>query len=168
MRKSFQTVLALALILGAAGCQRDGSQPVSPADRAAIQKIVRLRVTSAYDFSRPNVVANLMGLYATDTRVVSASVGRVTTSLDSLRQGIEAFWTNVGVNMRNPRVTWPSMYVDVLARDAAVMTATYRIEHVAPDGMPHLIAGAWTAVFQRRRGKWVIIQEHLSDDQTAR
>jgi hypothetical protein len=30
-------------------------------------------------------------------------------------------------------------------------------------GMSHVIGGAWTAVFQKRGGRWVIIQEHLSD-----
>jgi hypothetical protein len=29
--------------------------------------------------------------------------------------------------------------------------------------MNHVIGGAWTAVFQKRGGRWVIIQEHLSD-----
>jgi hypothetical protein len=29
--------------------------------------------------------------------------------------------------------------------------------------MQHVIAGAWTAVFVNRGGKWVVIQEHLSD-----
>jgi ketosteroid isomerase-like protein len=55
------------------------------------------------------------------------------------------------------------MHVDVLAQDAAVVTATYRVPHLTPRGMPHVIAGAWTAVFQRRAGRWVIVQEHLSD-----
>jgi hypothetical protein len=26
-----------------------------------------------------------------------------------------------------------------------------------------VIAGAWTAAFERRGGRWVIVQEHLSD-----
>jgi hypothetical protein len=33
-------------------------------------------------------------------------------------------------------------------------------------GMNHVIAGAWTAVFQKRDGQWVIVQEHLSDVQS--
>jgi hypothetical protein len=32
--------------------------------------------------------------------------------------------------------------------------------------MNHVIGGAWTAVFQKRGGRWVIIQEHLSDVQS--
>ena len=55
------------------------------------------------------------------------------------------------------------MHFDVLAPDAAVMTATYSIPHINPRGMPHVIGGAWTALFVNRGGHWVVIQEHLSD-----
>jgi hypothetical protein len=68
--------------------------------------------------------------------------------------------------MRNPKWEWTSMTVDVLAPDAAVMTSTYRVPHLTPTGMNHVIGGAWTAVFQKRGGRWVIIQEHLSDVQS--
>jgi ketosteroid isomerase-like protein len=47
--------------------------------------------------------------------------------------------------------------------DAAVVTTTYRVPHLTPAGAPHVLAGAWTAVFARRGGRWVIVQEHLSD-----
>jgi hypothetical protein len=55
------------------------------------------------------------------------------------------------------------MHVDVLSRDAAVVTATYRIPHLTPRGMPHVIEGALTQVFARRNGRWVVVQEHLSE-----
>jgi hypothetical protein len=43
------------------------------------------------------------------------------------------------------------------------MTARYHVPHLTPRNMPHTIAGAWTAVFQKRGNRWYIIQEHLSD-----
>ena len=95
--------------------------------------------------------------------VISASGGRVSTSRDSLEAGIRAFWDNVGRNMRDPKWTWGDMHVDVLSTDAAVVTTTYRVPHFTPAGVPHVIAGAWTALFARRDGRWVIVQEHLSD-----
>ena len=55
------------------------------------------------------------------------------------------------------------MDIEVLSRDAAAMTSTYRIPHTTPQGETHLLGGAWTAVFARRGGRWVIVQEHLSD-----
>jgi ketosteroid isomerase-like protein len=86
-----------------------------------------------------------------------------TTTRPQLEQGIKAFWTYVGRNMKQARWEWTSMTVDVLAPDAAAMTSTYQIPHLTPMGMNHVIGGAWTAVFQKRDGRWVIIQEHLSD-----
>ena len=55
------------------------------------------------------------------------------------------------------------MVFDVLSPDAAVMTATYHVPHLTPSNKPHILGGAWTAVFQKRGGRWYIIQEHLSD-----
>jgi len=143
------------------------SHPVSLIQRVAAERAIKREVVAAYDFTSPHVVDNLMSLYAPAGRVVSASAGGVTTTRDSLRLGIEAFWTNVGRNMRNPRVEWTSMLIDVLAPNVAVMTATYRIPHTQPNGLPHVIGGAWTAVFELRNGRWVIVQEHLSDNPYA-
>jgi hypothetical protein len=104
-----------------------------------------------------------MSLYPPTGGVVSASGGRVSVSRDSLEAGIRAFWEYVGQNMRAPKWQWDPMHVDVLSRCAAVVTATYRIPHLTPRGMPHVIAGALTQVFARRNGRWVVVQEHLSD-----
>lgn len=136
---------------------------MSQAEKNAVADTLKTLVVGAYDLSKPNPVQNLMSLYPTEGRVISASGGVITTNRADLEKGIEAFWTYVGQNMRGARWEWTSMNVDVLAPDAAVMTSTYRIPHLAPNGMTHVIGGAWTAVFQRRGGRWVIIQEHLSD-----
>jgi hypothetical protein len=145
----------------------DSARHVTAMQQWEAQKAIRAEVIAAYDFTRPNVTDNLMALYAQNERIVSASGGKVITSRDSLRRGIEAFWSNVGRNMRGPRVEWTSMYIDVLAPNVAVMTATYRIPHRQPNGLPHVIGGAWTAVFELRKGMWVIVQEHLSDNPFA-
>ncbi len=104
-----------------------------------------------------------MHLYPDTGPIISASNGEITTSRDSLAAVIRRFWETTGVNMRDPHWEWGDVYVDVLAPDAAVMTATYRIPHHTPAGAPHTIAGAWTAVWVKQGGRWVILQEHLSD-----
>jgi hypothetical protein len=156
----FFSFLTILLAISACSSPQRG---VSAVQRSAIARTIERQVVAAYDFSKPNVVENLMGLYATDTRIISASGGQVMTSRDSLQMGIAAFWENVGRNMRDPKVEWTSMDIDVLSPTAAVMTATYRIPHKQPNGLPHVITGAWTAVFELRNDRWVIIQEHLSD-----
>jgi uncharacterized protein (TIGR02246 family) len=121
-------------------------------------------IVAAYDITKPgDPVARMLSLYPPSGGVVSASGGRVSVARDSLEAGIRSFWEYVGQNMRNPRWQWDPMHVDVLSRDAAVVTATYTIPHLTPRGQPHVIAGAMTQVFARRDGRWVVVQEHLSD-----
>jgi hypothetical protein len=107
-----------------------------------------------------------MSLYPTTGRIVSASSGSVTTTRRELEDQIKSFWERVGKNMQSPKWEWTSMNFDVLSRTSAVMTATYRVPHLTPMGQPHVIGGAWTAVFQLRNGRWVVVQEHLSDSPT--
>jgi ketosteroid isomerase-like protein len=161
---AFGVALAALLACGSPGGNGGSAARVSATQRAAIADTLRTLMVNAYDLSRPgDAVARLMSLYPASGPVISASGGQVTASRDSLEAGIRTFWTYVGRNMRNPKWTWGPMHVDVLAPDAAVVTTTYRVPHLTPAGQPHVIAGAWTAVFQRRGGKWVIVQEHLSD-----
>ena len=145
-------------------CDRPGDHALTASQRAAIADTVKRLIVNAYDLSKPgDATPRLMSLYPATGQVISASGGQVSTSRDSLEAGVRAFWQNVGTRMREPKWTWGAMYVDVLAPDAAVVTTTYRVPHLTPRGDPHVIAGAWTAVFQRQGGKWVIVQEHLSD-----
>ena len=162
LRRAVLLLAALPVLL--AGCTAREDAPLSTAERAAIADTLRARIVTAYDLAEPgDAVARMMSLYPATGNVVSASGGRVSLSRDSLEAGIRAFWQYVGQNMREPRWAWDSMHVDVLARDAAVVTATYRVPHRTPRGEPHTIAGALTAAFQRRDGRWVVVQEHLSD-----
>lgn len=156
---------AATLLLALSGaCGAPSHTQLDATYQRAITDTLRTLIVDAYDLTKPgDKVARLMSLYPDSGRVISASGGQVTTTRDSLEAGIRAFWTYVGQNMQQPKWEWGPMLVDVLAPDAAALTTTYRVPHLTPRGQPHVIAGAWTAVFQRRGGRWVIIQEHLSD-----
>jgi ketosteroid isomerase-like protein len=157
-------MLAVLVAASVAACARPTDAPLSAVERNAIADTLRTLVTSAYDLSKPgDAVARMMSLYPPSGNVVSASGGRVSVSRDSLEAGIRAFWQYVGQNMRDPHWKWDEVHVDVLARDAAVLTATYHVPHRTPRGDPHTIAGAMTVAFQRRDGRWSVVQEHLSD-----
>jgi hypothetical protein len=158
-------IASVTLASGAmTACARPASDTLRPEERAAIADTLQRMIVAAYDVTKPgDRVARMMSLYPPTGGVVSASGGQVIVSRDSLQSEIRAFWQYVGQNMRNPRWQWDPMHVDVLSRDAAVVTATYRIPHLTPRGMPHVIAGALTQVFARRSGRWVVVQEHLSD-----
>lgn len=160
-------VLVAATVLAtlAAACDR---APSSTQRRdAALGDTLAGLVVHAYDLSRPDAVARLMALYPAHDPVVSAAGGRVTTTRAALQRSIEQFWTRVGQNMQQPRFLFDQRHVTVLGPDAAVLTMTYTIPHRTPEGRPHSIGGAWTAVFARRDGRWVIVQEHLSDRPAA-
>jgi hypothetical protein len=163
MRYAFFAGLIFCAVFG---CSPRTAADMSTAEKTAIADTLKRLVVSAYDLSKPDPVKNLMSLYPKEGRIISASGGVITTTRPQLEQGIKAFWTYVGQNMKSPKWEWTSMTVDVLAPDAAVMTSTYRVPHLTPTGMNHVIGGAWTAVFQKRGGQWVIIQEHLSDVQS--
>jgi hypothetical protein len=163
MRRALLPAFAFAAVVG---CQQQTASNMTVAQQRAVADSLKRLVVTAYDLSKPDPVKSLMSLYPDSGRVISASGGVVTTTRPQLEQGIKAFWTYVGQNMKNPKWEWTSMNVDVLAPDAAVMTSTYRVPHLTPTGMNHVIGGAWTAVFQKRAGRWVIIQEHLSDLQS--
>ncbi|MFL5481376.1 MAG: DUF4440 domain-containing protein [Gemmatimonadaceae bacterium] len=163
MKHALLYVIAIAALLG---CQQRSATDMTASEQKAVADSLKKLVVSAYDLSKPDPVKSLMSLYPDSGRVISASGGVVTTTRPQLEQGIKAFWGYVGQNMKNPKWEWTSMNVDVLAPDAAVMTSTYRVPHQTPTGMNHVIGGAWTAVFQNRGGRWVVIQEHLSDVQS--
>lgn len=155
----------LVFMLGglALACQPRTEDTLTSDERRAIAAAIEQRVKSAYDLAADDVLAGMLSLYPGDGPVFAAAGGEVTTTRDSLEAAVRQFWTYVGRNMRDPKWEWTMMQVDVLSPTAAVMTAKYRVPHLTPNGQPHVIGGAWTAVFSKRDGEWVIVHEHLSD-----
>ena len=154
----------VALALGAVlACGQGRDTSLTDEERRTIAATIEQRVKTAYDLGARDVLAGMLSLYPREGPVYSASGGAVTTSRDSLEAAIRQFWTYVGRNMRDPKWEWTTMRVDVLSPTSAVMTTTYRVPHLTPNGDPHVIGGAWTAVFARKNGEWVIVHEHLSD-----
>ena len=129
----------------------------------AVLAALAARIAGAAAAARPGVVDRLLDLYPADGPLASAATGQVTTSRAALRAEIERFWENVGQNMQGPRFVIGERHAVRLGPDAGAITLTYSIPHRTPSGRPHVLGGAWTAVFARSAGRWVIVQEHLSD-----
>ena len=161
MRLASYMLAAAGILAGGSACA-DPSQ-VSERDRRVITDSLTTLVRQAYDFTRPGIEQRLLSLYPDSGRVISAAAGRVTKTHEELAGEIAAFWQRVGRNMQSPRFVIGSQYVDVITRDAVVMTFTYAIPHHTPTGAPHTVSGAWTTLWRNQRGHWVIVQEHLSD-----
>lgn len=162
--RSVLLIFSAGFLFAACGARNEPGIPEK--ERRAVADSIRKTVVAAYDLTKPNVVANMMSLYPGSGRVISAASGGVTTNRADLQAQVTSFWDGVGKYMQSPKWEWTSMNFDVLSRTSAVMTATYRVPHFTPVGKPHVIGGAWTAVFQLRNGRWVIVQEHLSDSPT--
>ena len=158
---ALRVIASVGFAASIAACS--ASPTLTPAERRDIADSLARQVKAASDLSKPDLVQRMLSLYPPAGPIVSASAGRMVTSRDTLAMGIKAFWDNVGVNMRQPQWVWDQMVVDVLAPNAAVMTATYHISHLTPQNQPHVIAGAWTAAFEKRGSRWYVVQEHLSD-----
>ena len=159
--------LAVAVVLAGVACAApsSGETALSDKERAAIADTIQRRLVAAYDLGRADVVAALMSVYPRSGAgpVISASGGRVTASRDTLEAGVQSFWETTGKFMKNPRWEWGPMHVEVLSRDAAVLTTTYVVPHLTPEDEPHIIGGAWTSLWKKIGGEWVIVREHLSD-----
>lgn len=155
------TLAALFAVPVVLGCS--DPEQMLPADRQALADSLTFLVTAAYQFEGANTPDRLLALYPDSGRVISAVAGRVTTTRDTLAGEIRGFWERVGQNMRNPRFVLGSTYVDIITRNAAVVTLTYSIPHLTPRNTPHTVSGAWTMLWRRQGGQWHIVQEHLSD-----
>jgi hypothetical protein len=157
-------LLAAAAPLAAACTPAPGADAASTeAARRALADTLLRGIAAAYDPARPDVVARSMALYVDSGPVVSAAAGRITADRAALERDVRRFWESVGRNMREPRWEWGERHLERLGPDAAALTASYRVPHRTPAGVPHVIGGVWTAVFVRRGGRWAIVQEHLSD-----
>jgi hypothetical protein len=160
------TLFGVLLFTVVAGCAspQPRQDTLSETDRAAIAETIQNRLKAAYDLTKPDVVTQLMSVYPHNgADIVSAAGGRVTASLDTLEAGVRSFWETTGKFMKNPRWEWGPMNVEVLSRDAAVLTTTYVVPHLTPEDEPHIIGGAWTSLWKRIDGNWYIVREHLSD-----
>jgi len=163
-RTRIAMISAFAAVAVAASCRSPAPSPtLSPAESAAIADSIRAVVARAYDLSTGDVPARMLSVYPGEGRVVSATAGRVTATRELVGSAVTSFWEGVGQYMVRPTWTWDAIQVDVISRDAAVMTAQYTVPHWTSEGNPHVIGGVWSAVWQRRGGRWLVTHEHLSD-----
>lgn len=160
--------MRLWVLLGGAtvaiGCSQPASRGVDSAQARDIRREVETAFRETYDLSKPGLAERMLALYPKTGRIVSSSGGRVVANRDSIETGIKYFWSSVGANMHDATWIWEKFYIDVLSPTSVVVTATYRVPHKTPSNEPHVIGGAMTSVMEKRGGKWVIVQEHLSDN----
>lgn len=87
-----------------------------------------------------------------------AESGTLYPSRDSLTSQVRGFVAGI----RGLDVGWEQVHVTVLAADAGVVSGTFHENVVDKAGKTTKLHGAWTGVYQRRDGKWGIVQAHES------
>jgi hypothetical protein len=163
LRQQHRLAALIVIVLSACSTEVPARQELGDHDQLTIADSIRSLLETTYVFDGMNPVPRFMSLYPDSGMVVSAASGGFTTERDSVQSALSTFWATTGQNMQHPKWTWGAMTVDILSRDAAVVTARYTIPHWTPAGRPHVLGGAWTSVWVNRDGRWMIIQEHLSD-----
>jgi len=156
--------LEALIVVIALGCSTGSRLPeLTAQEQQAIADSIRTLLRDTYVFDGTDPVPRFMKLYPDTGDVVSAASGGFTIGRDSVQKALSTFWNSTGQFMQKPAWQWGAMSVDVLSREAVVVTARYTIPHWTPAGRPHVLGGAWTSVWTNRNGRWTIIQEHLSD-----
>ena len=156
--------LEALIVVIALGCSTGARLPeLTAQEQQSIADSIRTLLRDTYVFDGTDPVPRFMKLYADTGDVVSAASGGFTVGRDSVQKALSTFWNSTGQFMQKPAWQWGAMSIDVLSREAVVVTARYTIPHWTPAGRPHVLGGAWTSVWTKRNDRWTIIQEHLSD-----
>lgn len=155
-------VLAPLLIL-AGGCAQPGAPALTDAQRAAIADTVRQHAAALYeDENRRSAEVFVAQMADGPDLFTYASTGRVFWAKDSLAKAAR---TRVA-SLRALTYTLRDARVLVLGPDAAVLTGSYGEAATDSTGKELAFNDAWTAVYQRRDGKWQIVHGHFSRSPT--
>ncbi len=145
-----------ALLLVAAACKPAGSGAMSDQDRATVAAGVRQADAAFWAALPSRNVDSVMAHFASN--VVFADEGMIFPTRDSLTVAARA---TMGTE-RSAQVTVGDRRITVLGPDAAVLTTTFEEMVVDTAGGSATFKGAWSAVWQREHGRWLMVQSHES------
>jgi ketosteroid isomerase-like protein len=157
---TFRTVVAgaAAIALGACSTTRP---PLDEMQRTALADSIEQWVAGPYlaVFQHPNA-DSILAFYGSGADLAVAENGMVYPSYDSIVAATRAFWGRPGLTAH---YTLGGAHVNVLSREAAVVTAMLTGGVRDSAGVETPMSVAWTAVLQRAgSGGWKIMAEHAS------
>jgi ketosteroid isomerase-like protein len=91
--------------------------------------------------------------------MLAVSDGMMFTNADSVRTALQGFWSAPW--LKSLKLTSNVERIYVLSPTAAVMTTRSTTE-VDSAGKKVTVHNLWTSVWQNRRGRWVVVQQHSS------
>ena len=102
-------------------------------------------------------IGRFMELFATEPDLTYVDNGRIYPSREALATAAGGFFKRIG----SAGGTWESPRILVLSESSGAFTGIFRPVMADLDGKPLWTNGKiWTFVYQRRAGKWVIVQAH--------
>lgn len=127
------------------------------AQRAAVADTVRLEADRVIAALASRSVDSLAALFTSDADFVYVDNGRIYPDNAALKAAATPFFGRLG----RAGGRWDPAHVLVLAPDAAAFTGVFRAEMADTAGVPLWTDGKiWTFVYQRRAGRWQIVQAH--------
>jgi len=156
---TFRTVVTGAAAIALAACGT-AKPPLDEMQRTALADSIEQWVAGPYlaAHQSPNV-DTILALYASGADLAVAANGTIYPSYDSIITAARAFWGRPGVTAR---FTLGGARLNVLSRDAAVVTAMLTGAVRDSAGVETPMSVAWTAVLQRAGSGWKIVAEHTS------
>lgn len=151
MRTLLITLLALA---GGLPLQ---AQQLTPARQAAVADTIRMAADRVIAAIASKQIGRFMELFATEPDLTYVDNGRIYPSREALATAAGGFFKRIG----SAGGTWESPRILVLSESSGAFTGIFRPVMADLDGKPLWTNGKiWTFVYQRRAGKWVIVQAH--------
>ncbi len=133
------------------------AQQLTPAVRRAVADTIRQQADRVIAALASRKIERLMELFTTESDLVYVDNGRIYPSREALANAAGGFFKQIG----KAGGTWESAHILPLSPSSGAFTGIFRPQMVDTAGKPLWVDGKiWTFVYQRREGKWVIVQAH--------
>jgi ketosteroid isomerase-like protein len=145
----------MILLCAAAACGEP--EAFTDTQRAAVADTIRLEAERVIAALASRQVDSLAELFTRDSDFVYVDNGRIYPDNAALKAAATPFFGRIG----RAGGRWDPAHVLVLAPDAGAFTGVFRAEMADTAGTPLWTDGKiWTFVYQRRAGRWQIVQAH--------
>ncbi|MBK6489990.1 MAG: nuclear transport factor 2 family protein [Gemmatimonadetes bacterium] len=157
---SRSTRRALALVSAAllfAAARPASAQSLSASERAVVTREIRAAADGLIAAIGSRDIARFMALFTTEPDLVYVDNGKIYPSRAALEAAAGGFFSRIG----RAGGRWEPAHVVALSPSAGAFTGIFRPEMVDTAGAPLWTDGKiWTFVYERRQGRWVIVQAH--------
>jgi hypothetical protein len=133
------------------------AQRLSPAQRAAVADTILAQADHFIAALSSLDIVRFTGLFTADPDLIYVDNGRIYPDRAALAAAAGGFFKRV----RSAAGKWEAPHALPLSLDSGAFTGIFRAQMADTAGQPLWTEGKiWTLVYQRRGGRWVIVQAH--------